>query len=370
MSPDRLKTSLLPRRAILSGLNETSRDDSDATRDAGMSTRRFQKTNGLPDTQRRRLLVAIPALDEEPSIARVIDGVPREIPGISSIEILVVDDGSQDRTAEIAETAGATVMRHAKHRGLGAAFRTALSHALDSGSDFVATIDGDGQFDPRYIPDLLNPILTGDADFTTASRFKDRALTPKMPWLKRWGNRIVSKLISHLAGQEFYDVSCGMRCYSRRAALHLQLMGSFTYTQEVFLNLTFKELRIVEVPLPVRGEREFGTSRVARSLSRYAWQTAKIVFRSYRDYHPLRFFGALALLCAVPAAALGGFFLLHFLHTGHFSPHKWAGISALSLLAGTLLSATLGVIGDMLNRHRIYLEEILFRLRSDAGRSS
>jgi glycosyltransferase involved in cell wall biosynthesis len=314
--------------------------------------------------------VAIPALDEERSIARVIEGIPSDIPGVTSVEILVVDDGSRDQTAQIAESAGATVLRHLRHRGLGSAFRTALSHAVDGGFDIVATIDGDGQFDPLYIPTLLVPILEGRADFTTASRFKDPQLTPEMPWAKRWGNRIVSRLISRLAGQRFYDVSCGMRCYSRRAALHLQLLGQFTYTQEVFLNLAFKDLRIVEIPLPVRGEREFGKSRVASSLSRYAWQTSKIVFRSYRDYRPLRFFGSLALLCALPAAGLGIFLLLHFLQTGHFSPHKWAGVSALSLFGGTLLFATVGVIGDMLNRHRIYLEEILYRLRSDAGQSS
>ena len=115
-----------------------------------------------------------------------------------------------------------------------------------------------------------------------------------MPAVKRWGNRAMSSLISRLAGQEFHDVSCGMRCYSRRAALQLHLVGRFTYTQEVVLNLAFKGLRIAEVPVRVRGEREFGESRVAGNLWRYALRSAQIIFRAYRDYHPLRFFGGLA----------------------------------------------------------------------------
>ena len=125
---------------------------------------------------------------------------------------------------------------------------------------------------------------------------------PEMPWVKRWGNRMMSRLISRLAGERFYDVSCGMRCYGRRAALQLHLLARFTYTQEVLLNLAFKQLRIVEVPLRVRGEREHGESRVAASLWRYGLRTAQIIFRSYRDYRPMRFFGGIAL--ALAAAGL------------------------------------------------------------------
>jgi hypothetical protein len=211
------------------------------------------------------------------------------------------------------------------------------------------------------------PIVSGDADFTTASRFLDPALAPDMPWPKRWGNRMMSRLVSRLAGQTFHDVSCGMRCYSRRAMLQLHPLARFTYTQEVFLNLAFKQLRIVEVPTPVRGEREFGESRVARSLWHYGWRTAQIVFRCYRDYHPLRFFGGIALALLVPAAGLGVFLLWHYLQTGGFSPHKWAAFSVVGLVGLAVLMAHIGVIGDMLNRHRIYLEELLYRQRSGIG---
>jgi glycosyltransferase involved in cell wall biosynthesis len=311
-----------------------------------------------------RLLVTVPALDEERTVAAVVAGIPRQIPGIARVDVVVVDDGSRDRTAERAREAGAEVIRHESTRGVGAAFHSGLSRGIEAGADLIASIDADGQFDPADIPRLVEPIVAGRADFVSASRFLDPALTPEMPGIKRWGNRMMSRLISRLAGQRFHDVSCGMRCYSRGAALQLHLLGRFTYTQEVFLNLAFKQLRIVEVPIRVRGEREFGESRVAGNLWRYGLQTAQIIFRCYRDYHPLRFFGGIALGLTLPALLLAGFLLLHYLETGALSPHKWAGFTAATLLGLALLVLQMGIVGDMLARHRVYLEEVLFRLRS------
>ena len=310
-----------------------------------------------------RLLVSIPALNEERTVGQIVRGVHREIPGVGVVEVLVVDDGSADATAQVAEEAGARVIRHPSRRGVGAAFHTALSYGIDRGVDLIVSIDADGQFDPADIPALLAPVRSGEADLATASRFIDPALVPEMPAVKRWGNRMMSRLISRLAGQRFHDVSCGMRCYSRRAVLELHLLGRFTYTQEVILNLAFKGLRIVEVPLRVRGEREFGESRVAGSLWRYGLLTGQIIFRCYRDYYPLRLFGGIALLLLLPALALAGFLLGHYLQTGAFSPHKWAGFTALGLSLLALLVLQVGMVGDMLARHRAYLEEVLVRQR-------
>ena len=317
-----------------------------------------------------RLLVSIPALNEEPTVAEVVRGVPREIAGVGSVEVVVVDDGSSDATGERARAAGAEVIRHERPLGVGAAFHTALEWGIDRGADLFATLDADGQFDPRDLPALVAPVLGGRADFVTASRFLDPSLAPEMPWVKRWGNRMMSRLISRLAGRTLHDVSCGMRCYSRRAAMHLHLLARFTYTQEVILNLAFKQLRIVEVPIRVRGVRVHGESRVAASVWRYGLRTLQIVFRCYRDYHPLRFFGGMAVALLVPAGLLGSFLLWHWLTTGQLSPHKWAGFAAAGLVALAAAMVQLGVVGDMLNRHRIYLEELLYRQRSEAGRGA
>lgn len=309
------------------------------------------------------LLVSLPALNEEMTIDSVIRAIPRAIPGVRQVDVLVIDDGSTDGTSRLAREAGARVIRHSAPRGVGFAFHRALAHAIEIGADLVVSIDADGQFDSRDIPKLVRPVLQGEADFVTASRFKDPELVPVMPRAKLWGNRMMSRLVSKLTGERFFDVSCGMRCYSRKALLQLHLLGRFTYTQEVFLNLAFKNLRIVEVPVAVRGERSFGESRVASNLLRYAWQTSQIIFRCYRDYHPLRFFGSLALALMLPALGLGAFLVFHYLQTGGFSPYKWTGFASAALLLVAMLIAQIAVIGDMLNRHRVYLEEVLYRQR-------
>ena len=310
-----------------------------------------------------KLVVIMPALNEDPTVADTIRQMPRRIDGIGSIEVLVIDDGSTDATAGQARAAGATVISHGRRQGVGAAFKTGLAAALEMGADIIANIDADGQFDPQTLPALLAAVISGQADFATASRFADPALTPEMPAVKLRGNRIMSRLISRMIGQRFYDVSCGMRCYNRRAAMNLNTIGAFTYTQEVFLNLAYKRLRMVEVPIKVHGRRKHGTSRVAGNVFKYAFNAMGIIFRCYRDYRPMRFFGRLAAGLILPGIGLELFLLVHYLRTGEFSPHKWAGFTGGALLVLGLLLLHMAIIGDMLNRHRIYLEELLYQQR-------
>ena len=326
------------------------------------------RASGAEPSRGLSLLVVIPALDEAKTIGSVIRGIPRDLPGVAAVEVLVVDDGSCDGTGAEAEAAGARVVRHESPRGVGAAFGTALRFGIDSAADLIVSIDADGQFDPADIPALIEPVRSGRSDFASASRFADPSLIPAMPFAKRWGNWLMSRLVSRLTGQRFYDVSCGMRCYNRRAALSLNPIGRFTYTQEVFLNLAFKQLRIVEVPLAVRGEREYGRSRVAGNLWRYALNTSGIIFRCYRDYRPMLFFGSIAGVLIVAGFGLLAFLGVHYLNTGGFSPHKWAGFSGAGALMLALLVFFAGLIGDMLNRHRIYLEELLYRTRDRSTR--
>ncbi len=314
------------------------------------------------------MLVSLPALDEAATISEVIAGIPQEVDGLGPVQVLVVDDGSRDDTARLAEAAGARVLRHELSRGVGAAFQTALAFARESGADYWVTIDADGQFDTADIPRVLAPVRAGEADCATGSRFVDPAYEPEMPRSKRWGNRMVARIVSGLTRHRFEDVSCGLRCYGREAMLRLNPLGNFTYTHEVLLDLCFKGLRVVEVPIRVRGEREYGQSRVAGSLSRYALNTLRILVGVYRDYNPLRFFGGLALGLFVPALLLEAFLFGHWWLTGSFSPHKWAGFTGAGLAVLALLMVFMGMIGDMLNRHRVYLEELLYEERRRGGR--
>jgi len=238
-----------------------------------------------------KLTIIIPALNEAATIGKVIKNIPKKIRGISKIVVVVVDDGSTDKTGKIAEKKGAVVLRHARNTGLGSAFKTGVDFAIDSGTDVMVNIDADGQFYPQDIPRLVSPIVKGEAECTTASRFIDKKLYPKMHWLKFYGNKAMSLLISFLTGQRFYDVSCGMRAYNRHALLNFNLAGRFTYTQEAILNLAYKGIIIKEVPIKVIGQRQNGESKIASNLWRYAFRTSSIIFRAFRDYKPLYFFG-------------------------------------------------------------------------------
>jgi glycosyltransferase involved in cell wall biosynthesis len=310
-----------------------------------------------------RLLVMMPALNEEATISAVLGRVPRQIPGVDRVEMLVIDDGSTDRTAELARAAGASVISHGHNLGVGAALQSGLNEAVRRGVDILVNIDSDGQFAPEDIPKLAAPVLEGQADFVTASRFKDPALVPEMPAVKRLGNWGMSLIISQLCGRRYHDVSCGFRAYSRETLLHLVLLGRFTYTQESFLVLSQKGLRIHEMPVKVRGVREFGESRVASNLWRYATRTLSIIFSFIRDYSPEVLFNNVALAFLALSAGLGGFFLWHRWSAGQFSPHIWAGFTSAFLFGLAATSFGLGQVALMIARLRSVQERQLYLLR-------
>lgn len=314
-----------------------------------------------------KLVVTIPALNEEKTIAQVVRGVPRDIAGIDETEVIVVNDGSTDSTAAEASEAGATVITLPGGGGLGMVFRTGFEHAMRRGADIIVNIDGDGQFNPGDIPALIRPILEDRADFVTCSRFSDPALRPQMPVVKYYGNGVVTRIINWVCGgTRFTDVSCGFRAFNREAAYRLTLFGRFTYTQETFIDLFSKGLRIVEVPLKVRGTREHGKSRVARSIVKYASNSLPIILRAMRDIQPLKFFGGIALFLGM-IGMMGGSFMLGW----YLWKHRTTPFTSLIPVAGvfTTLGFLLGVmalLADMLGRHRRITEELLYLARRRA----
>jgi glycosyltransferase involved in cell wall biosynthesis len=313
--------------------------------------------------RRTRLLVVLPALNEAASLKQVLDRVPRSMPGIDQVELLVVDDGSTDDTVAIARACGASVISHGRNRGVGAAMQTGIDEAVRRRVDFAVNVDADGQFAPEDIALVLAPVLEGRADFATASRFKDPALVPEMPKVKRWGNAQMSRLVSGILGAEYHDVSCGFRAYSRETLLQLVLSGAFTYTQESFLALGQKGLRIVEVPLAVRGVREHGKSRVASSIPRYAFKTSSIIFRFLRDYSPGVFFNTASALFGLVGLGFAIFFISHRIVAGQFTPHIWSGFVAGFLFAVGFVVFALGQVASMIARLFALQEKQLYLAR-------
>lgn len=315
-----------------------------------------------------KLVIQMPALNEEATIEKVISKIPKEFVGIDQVEVLVVNDGSTDKTAELALSSGSEVVSHEHNKGVGAAFQTGIAKSLEMGADIIVNMDSDGQFNPEDIPSLLAPILSGKAHMVTATRFKDPKMIPQMPKVKIWGNKRVAGMVRFLTNQKFTDVSCGFRAFSKEAALKMNLFGTFTYTQETFLDLAFKNLKIVEVPVPVRGVREFGKSRVASNLFRYAFRSSQIMLRAFIDYNPFCFFASISIIFFAVSLGLLGFLLMHYISTGSFSPHIWAGFVGGSFAFMGILTVVIGFLSDMMARLRRNQEDILFHLKKLALR--
>lgn len=325
---------------------------------------------------RMRVVVGLPAYNEARTIRSVIGGIPVTLSVDAesvdadvevAVEVVVVDDGSSDGTASEARQAGAHVVRHAQNAGVGTAFQTLYRYALERSADILVTLDADGQFDAADIPKLIAPIVEGRALVCTASRFLRQELAPRMPAIKRWGNARVAHLVSSLTGQRYADVSCGFRAYSREALLRLTVYHSFTYTHETFLDLAAKRIPIVEVPLSVRGTREFGESRVASSVLRYGLRTALIILRTYRDHQPLRLCSWLALLWALVGSLLLGGSFAAFLQTDSWL--KWAALSGGAFWGIAVATLFFGFMADMATRQRLNQEEILYWLRRRGSQS-
>jgi glycosyltransferase involved in cell wall biosynthesis len=278
--------------------------------------------------------------------------------------VIVLNDGSTDRTAELAAAAGATVVTLRGRRGLGPVFRTGMMHAIRGGADIIVNVDGDGQFDSRDVAKLIRPIIDGRADFVTCSRFGDPNYQPRMTPEKYWGNKCVTWAINKLCGLNLTDVSCGFRAYNRDAAYKLTQFGRWTYVEECIVDLSSKGLRIMEMPLRVRGEREFGKSRVAASVIQYGSNLAQIVFRAARDTRPFQVFGAISALLVIPALLAAALVGVWFLWKGQLTPFAALVPAAGAMLVAGFVLFLLALVAEMAGMHRGLSEELLYMARN------
>lgn len=308
-----------------------------------------------------KLIIYLPTFNEAENIQKVLSSLPRQLDRIDSIQYLVVDDGSTDNTAALARSCGAQVISHGRNRGVGAAFQSAVQYALENKADVLVGIDADGQFDSREIPDLIRPILDGEAQLVIGNRFSS-GMPKNMPRIKYWGNQVVAKLISSISNQTFTDVSCGFRAFSREALFRLNIFAQFTYTHETILSMAYQGQRVVEHPITVMyhpGRK----SRVAGSILAYAIQTSKIILRVMLDYRPMRVFGTLGAGLILIGSLFELFLLIHYLSTLTFTPYKNFGFIGLGFIIFGMLVLLIALVADMLNRVRLNQDKILYEIK-------
>ena len=244
-----------------------------------------------------KLVVLIPAYNEEANIETVIQNIPRKIIGIDEVKVLVVNDGSTDRTIDMAINGGADrIVSHKTNSGVGAAFMTGVRNAIGMNADIVVAVDGDSQFDSNQINELISPILNNQADVVIGSRFR-KGKPKNIPRIKYFGNKIFTKIVSNLVQHNFTDTQTGFRAYSKEALLHISVVNDFTYTQEVLIDLKFKGMQIVEVPVSVIYDDK-RKSRVVKNIFSYSSKVLAILLRTLVFHRPLFSFNVLGgLFC-------------------------------------------------------------------------
>jgi len=316
-------------------------------------------------TKKMKLIIQIPAFNEEKTIGILIKKIKEVLKRLPyENKVLVINDGSIDNTAKIAVEEEVSIINHFKNEGLGIAFKHGIEFAIRENADIVVNIDADGQFNPEDIPRLISPIIKKEADMVTCTRFKEKKLIPKMPYIKKLGNKIFTNMISWLTGKKFTDTQCGFRAYSKEAILRMNLFGVHTYTQEVFLDLTNKKMRIIEIPCKVKGERD-GKSRVVSSIPKYVLKSLAIIIRTVRDNEPLAFFGATALFFLIIGFIGEVILFIRWLITATMSPYRsLITVFSLFIMFGLIL-LVIALIADMLGRQKRTQEEILYYLKKN-----
>lgn len=303
-----------------------------------------------------KLIIQIPAWNEEAQLPSTLRDLPRQVEGFDEVEVLVIDDGSNDHTAEVAREHGARVVRLPVHRGLAVAFATGLQEALRLKADVIVNTDADGQYDALDIPTLVQPILLGDAQMVIGDRQVERirhfSATKKM--LQSLGSAVVRRL-SHTPVR---DATSGFRAFSREAALQLNVFTRFTYTLETILQAGEAGLKVVSVPIRV-SDGPARPSRLFRTNLGYVLRSLESMARIVVLYNPLRIFIRLG---AVPVLA-GMALLLRFLYY-YLSQHSPAGHVQSLILAVILVLVgvqiwVVGVVADLIAVNRRLMEEVV-----------
>lgn len=312
-----------------------------------------------------RLIINIPAYNEESVIGKTIQNMPRHYEGIDEVFIQVVDDGSSDRTAEVAKEAGADfVLRHGINRRLGVMFATASENALKEGADIMVNIDADGQFDSAEIQKLIDPVLRNQADMVVGDRFSESS-AKNIPWIKDFFNRLGASLVGSFLNVKTDDLTCGFRAHSRETLLRLNNPTGFTYTQETIIDAIGKNLRVLWIPVQVTyfADRK---SKIVKSVYSFVNNSARIILKAVRDVRPMKFFGFPGLfLIAIASVGFITFLVQYFGSGFKVTPYLNYLLSSSILFIIGIQLLIFAFIADMIKSNRKLTEDMMYQARKE-----
>lgn len=306
-----------------------------------------------------KLIVQIPCFNEEATLPQTVADIPRTIEGIAQVEILVIDDGSSDRTVEIAQELGVEhIVRHKTNKGLAASFRTGLDRCLALGADIIVNTDGDNQYAGADIPKLIQPILEGRADIVVGDRQTATAVhfSPAKRLLQAVGSWVVRKL----SGTDIPDAVSGFRAITREAAFNLNIVSAFSYTTEMLIQSGRKRMAITSVPVGTNPKTR--ESRLFRSIPSFIRKSATTMLRIYSMYQPLKTFFYLGMVMIVIGSIPVGRFLIAYLQ-GEGAGKIQSLILGGALLVIGLTTFLIGLLADLINFNRQLLEITLEKVR-------
>ena len=302
-----------------------------------------------------KLVVQCACLNEEKTLAAVLKDIPKEIPGIDSIEIVIIDDGSTDKTIQIANKHGVKhIVRHNGWQGLAYAFRDGINKSLELGADIIVHTDGDNQYPGNRIPDLVAPILAGKADMVIPDRQtgKIEHFSPIKKALQRFGTRVLNAA----GNTNVPDAPSGFRAYSRQAAMRLNVVTDFSYAMETLIQAGNKRFAITSIQIETNPKTR--ESRLFKSSWEHVKKSGVAIMRAFLMYRPYAVFGTLGTILLVLGLVPFARFL-YFVAQGNADGHLQSLIAGSVLLIASFIAYTLGIVADLIRINRILIEQSL-----------
>lgn len=312
-----------------------------------------------------KLIIQIPCYNEEENLLTTLGDLPSHIDGIDEIEVLVINDGSTDKSAELAKNQGVSVIDIKPNKGLANAFRTGIAESLKRGADIIVNTDADNQYRASDIEKLVKPILKGEGDIVIGAR--DIHAIKEFSPLKKVLQKTGSAVLRLLSSAEVQDAPSGFRAFSRHAALQLNIFDNYTYTMETLLQANAKGLKVVSVP--IRVNPALRKSRLVKNIFDYVFKSAKTTMRMFIVYRPFRFFITIAGISGAMGLILIARFL-YFFALGNGNGHVQSLIFAAIFMIAAVQLAIIAIIGDLLSINRKLLEDIQTRMKKAEFNSS